>query len=202
MVNPNIEQKLAELDKPSSLKPIITQRIEDNPREETHDNDTQRENSKNDAKLEPEMIPELRSKYSAATQEIENIKKEYEEKIQELMLQIDNFGLDKEYAETQAEVAQAELQNMQAQLEALEAEKDAILQQKALGNNEVSEIVTENGKLKDAILKLRDINVRDKQEFQLQVLQLKKEIEKYKQIEGNKSITTIFDICNRKSKKS
>jgi len=110
---------------------------------------------------------------------------------------------EKECAEAQQEIYRSDITDLQAQLEIAEAEKDELLKTKALGNEEIEGIVQDNMKLKQAILKLRDISLRDKSNFEAKIASLQQETSKIKllqeklekmeeyQVKFNESMTEI-----------
>ena len=129
--------------------------------------------------------------------EIEKIKEEQEEEINKLNETIEMLTLDREIAEEKAESLEQECEQLKAKLNIFELEQENKTVSNNTNNNEneereeeqdVEKLMEQNEKLKEALLKIRDLTLAEKQEKEKRIKDLEREV---------KVIPTLQDKINK-----
>ncbi|KAF2839724.1 hypothetical protein M501DRAFT_730540 [Patellaria atrata CBS 101060] len=145
------------------------------------------------------IIQKLQSKYQPQQQENHELKmalKEAEARLEEIeVMQAEHDSimematLDREMAEEQTEVLKAELENLRVRMEELELENEILEDENKELNTEMSpeertnkgwlQMERENERLREALLRLRDITQESEAEMKHHIKQLEGEVQDY-----------------------
>jgi dynactin 1 len=146
-------------------------------------------NDKEKDKLKKDYDKEI----SKLQKEIEKIKEEYEEQLSSTNDNLEMVTLDREIAEEKAETLEQELEKVKGQLNILEMSTSNKSADTTTSTSSTSDKVTEeemlslmeqNDKLKEALLKLRDMSLAEKQEKDKRIKDLERENKQIPSLQG------------------
>jgi dynactin 1 len=139
----------------------------------------------------------------------DELRAQYEEQIAGLTDNLEMVTLDREIAEEKAESLEQEVEQLKAKLQTLEINQQPpqappVQQQPQQDNStasnegaaqDVQALVTQNEKLKEALMKLRDLSLGEKQEREKRIKELERENKTLQPLPGTNGLCVCVCMC-------
>jgi len=152
----------------------------------------------------------LQTEIERLQKEIEEMKQKYEQQIANLQEDLEVVTVDKELAEEKYEQLTQEMETLKGELKVLQLFKQTVeeKEEKRLhdlkeGNTaqmmeDVQILLAQNERLKEALLKLKDISILEKQQQEMKIRELEKRTETIPELENK--IASLMRECATKEK--